>query len=137
MSSAVMKWAMGPTGVKTTHFWGPFANWGLVGASAYNALVEPVEKASPKLTAVLATYSAVFMRFAWMVIPRNYLMLATHVANETVQVYQLGRIWRHRQGGGGGAGEPGAGQAGAPAAAGGGAGGAAGTGTAAPPPVLK
>jgi hypothetical protein len=30
--------------------------------------------------------SGLFMRFAWMVQPRNYLLLACHAANETVQV---------------------------------------------------
>jgi hypothetical protein len=31
-------------------------------------------------------HSGLFMRFAWMVQPRNYLLLACHAANETVQV---------------------------------------------------
>lgn len=34
-----------------------------------------------------------FMRFAWMVRPRNYLMLATHIANEGAQCTQLYRKW--------------------------------------------
>jgi len=41
--------------------------------------------------AVLAGYSAVFMRFAWMVQPRNYLLLYCHVCNEAAQLTQLGR----------------------------------------------
>ncbi len=35
--------------------------------------------------------SGLFMRFAWMVQPRNYLLLACHAANETVQVASLAR----------------------------------------------
>jgi hypothetical protein len=32
-----------------------------------------------------------FMRFAWQVQPRNYLLLACHACNEAVQLTQLGR----------------------------------------------
>lgn len=35
------------------------------------------------------------MRFAWMVKPRNYLLLACHVSNEAVQLTQLGRKIRY------------------------------------------
>lgn len=47
--------------------------------------------------AAMCVYSALFMRFAWMVQPRNYLLLACHVSNETVQLYQLSR-WAKGQG---------------------------------------
>lgn len=39
----------------------------------------------------MCVYSCLFMRFAWMVKPRNYLLLACHASNETVQLYQLSR----------------------------------------------
>lgn len=39
----------------------------------------------------MCIYSCLFMRFAWMVKPRNYLLLACHASNETVQLYQLSR----------------------------------------------
>jgi type II secretory pathway component PulF len=45
----------------------------------------------------MCIYSALFMRFAWMVQPRNYLLLACHVSNETVQLYQFSR-WAKGQG---------------------------------------
>lgn len=32
MSSAFARWVNSPTGPKTTHFWGPVANWGFVAA---------------------------------------------------------------------------------------------------------
>ena len=41
--------------------------------------------------AVLAVYSMLFMRFAWMVQPRNYLLLACHTSNVAAQTYQLNR----------------------------------------------
>lgn len=42
----------------------------------------------------MCIYSCLFMRFAWMVQPRNYLLLACHASNETVQLYQLSRWYR-------------------------------------------
>ena len=43
------------------------------------------------VSTALCIYSGLFMRFAWMVQPRNYLLLACHGANEVVQLIQLGR----------------------------------------------
>lgn len=40
---------------------------------------------------VMCIYSALFMRFAWAISPRNYLLFACHAANETVQLNQLRR----------------------------------------------
>ena len=38
MSSGILKALMNPeNGIKTTHFWGPVANWGLVGSAVYDA----------------------------------------------------------------------------------------------------
>jgi hypothetical protein len=39
----------------------------------------------------LCVYSMLFMRFAYMVQPRNWLLFACHASNETVQLTQLGR----------------------------------------------
>ncbi|MFS8034884.1 putative mitochondrial pyruvate carrier [Helianthus anomalus] len=44
----------------------------------------------------MCVYSDLFMRFAWMVQPRNYLLLACHASNETVQLYQLSRFAKHQ-----------------------------------------
>ena len=90
MSSSLMAFINSPTGPKTTHFWGPVANWGLV-AAAIADMSKPAETISVNMTAVLCGYSLLFMRFAWMVTPRNYLLLVTHVCNESVQSYQLAR----------------------------------------------
>lgn len=42
---------------------------------------------SGKMTAALSLYSILFMRFAWQVQPRNYLLLMVHAVNEGAQVY--------------------------------------------------
>ncbi|KAK9292954.1 hypothetical protein L1049_020936 [Liquidambar formosana] len=96
MVSSFRAFLNSPVGPKTTHFWGPVANCGLVSAALVDTK-KPPEMISRNMTAVLCVYSALFMRFAWMVQPRNYLLLATHVSNESVQLYQLSR-WAKAQG---------------------------------------
>lgn len=88
-------WISSPTGPKTTHFWGPVANWGIVLAAMVD-MNKSADKISPAMTGTLAFYSLLFMRFAWMVTPRNYLLLACHAANEGAQVYQFSRWLKHR-----------------------------------------
>jgi hypothetical protein len=41
---------------------------------------------------VLCVYSALFMKFAIDVQPRNYLLFACHATNEVCQLVQLGRF---------------------------------------------
>lgn len=43
------------------------------------------------VAAAMCVYSMLFMRFAWVVKPRNLLLLSCHMCNETVQLYQLSR----------------------------------------------
>lgn len=47
----------------------------------------------------MCIYSLLFMRFAWEISPRNYLLMACHAANETVQLNQLRRWyqWHSKQ----------------------------------------
>ncbi|KAA8542145.1 hypothetical protein F0562_023297 [Nyssa sinensis] len=70
--------------------------WGFI-AAALADMQKPPEMISGNMTAVLCIYSALFMRFSWMVQPRNHLLLAFHVSNESVQLYQLSR-WAKAQG---------------------------------------
>ena len=85
-----MTWANGPTGLRTVHAWGPIANWGIV-LAAIADMNKPAELISPNMTGVMIVYSGLFMRFAWMVRPRNYLLLACHATNECAQLIQMGR----------------------------------------------
>ena len=93
--SAFMTWVNSPAGPKTTHFWGPVANWGLVLAGLVD-MKKPAEAISINMSAVLCGYSLLFLRFAWMVNTRNYLLLSCHMCNETVQGYQLSRALNHK-----------------------------------------
>ena len=72
-----------PVGPKTVHFWGPMANWALVIAALMDAN-KPVEQISERMTITLYLYSLMFMRFAWRVAPRNYLLLSCHTVNSAV-----------------------------------------------------
>jgi len=80
----------------STHFWGPLANWGFVIAGLADMQKSP-EIISTPMTSALCIYSLLFMRFAWMVRPRNILLLTCHISNETVQLIQIGRKihWEH------------------------------------------
>ena len=75
---------IGPTGPKTIHFWGPVANWGFVLAGILD-MNKPMERVSEKMVATLALYSAFFMRFAWRVQPRNFILFACHFCNCSAQ----------------------------------------------------
>jgi len=44
------------------------------------------------ICAALCVYSALFMRFAWKVQPRNMLLFACHFSNEALQLLQLARF---------------------------------------------
>ncbi|KAJ4729422.1 Mitochondrial pyruvate carrier [Melia azedarach] len=85
-----------PIGPKTTHFWGPVFNWSLP-IAAFLDRKKPPELISGNMTGVMCVYSALFMRFAWMVQPRNLHLLVCHASNETVQLYQFSR-WAKAQG---------------------------------------
>ena len=73
-----------PVGPRTIHFWGPVANWGFVIAGLAD-LQKPMERVSSQMTLTLMAYSAMFMRFAWRVAPRNYILFACHACNFTAQ----------------------------------------------------
>lgn len=80
-------------GWRTTHFWGPVANWGIALAGVYDMTQKDASYISTPMTGTLALYSVAFMRFAWRVSPRNYILFACHVFNEGVQLTQLYRRW--------------------------------------------
>ncbi|PPQ80815.1 hypothetical protein CVT25_001940 [Psilocybe cyanescens] len=102
MSSTFYTWLRSPAAREyffSTHFWGPVANWGLP-LAALADLKKDEEMISGTMTTALMCYSMVFMRFAWRVQPRNYLLFACHATNATaqsVQEYRFVNYW-HRGG---------------------------------------
>ncbi|EJF66730.1 hypothetical protein DICSQDRAFT_164572 [Dichomitus squalens LYAD-421 SS1] len=106
MASKVVQWLQSPAAREyffSTHFWGPVANWGLP-LAAIADLNKTEDVISGPMTTALASYShrihtsrtpppsLVFMRFAWRVQPRNYLLFACHATNATAQLIQGGRF---------------------------------------------
>ncbi|TFY76958.1 hypothetical protein EWM64_g7054 [Hericium alpestre] len=90
MASTFVNWLRSPAAREyffSTHFWGPVANWGLP-LAAIADLSKDEEVISGPMTTALASYSLVFMRFAWRVQPRNYLLFACHATNATAQLTQ-------------------------------------------------
>ncbi|KAF8700306.1 hypothetical protein RHS03_06676, partial [Rhizoctonia solani] len=95
MASTFVSWLRSPAGREyffSTHFWGPVANWGLPLAAIADLTGKDEEMISGTMTTALASYSMVFMRFAWRVQPRNYLLFACHATNATAQTAQLARF---------------------------------------------
>lgn len=88
-------WITSPTGPMTTHFWGPVANWGLGLSGAYDAMNFGPEMINERMSATQVVYSALFMRFAWQVQPRNYILFACHGFNVSAQSNQVRRWGQH------------------------------------------
>ncbi|XP_013007362.2 mitochondrial pyruvate carrier 1-like protein [Cavia porcellus] len=78
----------------STHFWGPVANWGLP-LAAFNDMKKPPDIISGRMTTALFLYSLAFMRFAYRVQPRNYLLMTCHCANVVAQGMQGSRYLRY------------------------------------------
>lgn len=94
MSDKIMAFINSPVGPRTTHFWGPIANWGFVLAGIMDSN-KPPELISTRMTAVLLFYSCLFMRFALRVQPKNYLLFSCHFSNASCQAYLLQRKLRY------------------------------------------
>ncbi|KIM48218.1 hypothetical protein M413DRAFT_439938 [Hebeloma cylindrosporum] len=97
MSSTFFTWLRSPAAREyffSTHFWGPVANWGLP-IAAFADLTKDEEVISGTMTTALMCYSTVFMRFAWRVQPRNYLLFACHATNASLQAIQDTRFVRY------------------------------------------
>jgi len=84
-------WLASPTGPMTTHFWGPVANWGLSLSAIYDANTKGPEIINERMSATQVVYSGLFVRFAWCVEPRNYILFTCHTANVLAQTNQLRR----------------------------------------------
>ena len=63
----------------------------MVLAAVADATTRGPEIISLPLTVTMCVYSVLFMRFAWVVQPRNYLLLTCHAFNEVAQLNQLRR----------------------------------------------
>ncbi|KAF4027802.1 Mitochondrial pyruvate carriers domain-containing protein [Phytophthora infestans] len=96
MASRLRYFINSPTGPKTTHFWGPVANWGFV-LAAMADMQKPADVISINMT---SGYPVDLQSDLYAVRvdgeARNYLLLACHASNETAQLYQLQRGVRYQ-----------------------------------------
>ena len=67
-----------------------------MGAAVYDASFKGPEIIDVTMTGVMIGYSSLFMRFAWAVQPRNYLLFACHSFNVTAQLNQLRRAVEYK-----------------------------------------
>jgi len=98
MASQFANWIRSPAARQyffSTHFWGPVANWGLPLAAISDIVNRDEEVISGVMSPTLALYSIIFMRFAWRVQPRNYLLFACHATNATAQLVQEARWYNY------------------------------------------
>uniref|UniRef100_A0A8C0U5L3 Mitochondrial pyruvate carrier n=1 Tax=Cyanistes caeruleus TaxID=156563 RepID=A0A8C0U5L3_CYACU len=91
----LFEWKTMMVHLNSTHFWGPVANWGLP-VAAFNDMKKSPEIISGRMTFALCCYSLTFMRFAYKVQPRNWLLFACHFTNEVAQLIQGGRLIKYR-----------------------------------------
>ena len=89
----------GPGWWKSPEFWGglgALAGWGMSGAAIYDASQQGPEVISLTMTPVLIVYSTLFARWAWVVQPRNLLLMWCHITNVAAQGNQLRRALEFR-----------------------------------------
>ena len=80
-------------------FWGGLgaaAGWGMSISAIYDAAQQGPEVISLTMTPVLIVYSTLFARWAWVVKPRNLLLMGCHVTNVAAQLNQLRRALEHK-----------------------------------------
>jgi len=85
--------------MKTAQFWGTLgamANWGLAGSAMYDAYFKGPEIISMNMTCVQIGYSTLFARWAWVVQPRNLLLMSCHITNVFAQSNQLRRCIEYK-----------------------------------------
>eukprot|EP01017_Pseudomicrothorax_dubius_P000851 TRINITY_DN0_c2777_g1_i2.p1 TRINITY_DN0_c2777_g1~~TRINITY_DN0_c2777_g1_i2.p1 ORF type:complete len:106 (-),score=24.25 TRINITY_DN0_c2777_g1_i2:29-346(-) len=90
----LVKFWNSPVGPKTTHFWGPVMNWGFVVQGIIDR-DRPAERLSRNMQAVLSVYSLLFMRFAYRVQPRNWLLFGMHFTNFWLQFRLFARRMKY------------------------------------------
>jgi hypothetical protein len=83
----------------SAEFWGglgAIAGWGMSGAAIYDASLQGPEVISLTMTPVLIVYSTLFARWAYVVKPRNLLLMWCHVTNVAAQSNQLRRALEYK-----------------------------------------
>jgi len=85
-----------PAGPKTVFFWAPTMKWCLVGAGIAD-IARPAEKLSVTQSGALAATGVIWARYSMVIIPKNYNLFCVNIFVGATGIYQLARIFNHRQ----------------------------------------
>ncbi|XP_064472988.1 mitochondrial pyruvate carrier 2-like [Ornithodoros turicata] len=85
-----------PAGPKTIFFWAPAFKWALV-IAGIGDLARPAEKLSASQSTALAATGVIWSRYSMVIIPKNYNLFSVNVFVGATGIYQLLRIYWHRQ----------------------------------------
>ncbi len=80
-----------PNATRFVGYVGAAANWLIPIAGARNLVSQDANNINPVMTATLLVYSTIFWRWAIAISPPNWLLMACHTANATVQASTLGK----------------------------------------------
>ncbi|KAJ3416453.1 Mitochondrial pyruvate carrier 2 [Chytridiales sp. JEL 0842] len=84
------------SGPKTIFFWAPTMKWGIV-LAGLSDLNRPVEKLSFQQNFALAATGCIWARYATVITPINYNLMAVNIFVGASGLYQLARIWKYEQ----------------------------------------
>jgi len=85
-----------PAGPKTIFFWAPAFKWALV-IAGIGDMARPAEKLSPAQSTALAATGIIWSRYSMVIIPKNWSLFSVNVFVGLTGLYQLNRIYKHRQ----------------------------------------
>ncbi|CCF58372.1 hypothetical protein KAFR_0E02190 [Kazachstania africana CBS 2517] len=83
------------TGPRTVHFWAPTLKWGLV-IAGISDMKRPVEKLSGAQNLSLLATASIWMRWSFVILPKNYLLATINCFLASTAGYQIFRITDYR-----------------------------------------
>ena len=95
-STAFQRFLNHPAGPKTIHFWAPAMKWSLV-IAGLGDLQRPAESLSVSQSVALAATGIIWSRYSMVIIPKNYSLLSVNLFVGATGLFQLYRIYNHRQ----------------------------------------
>jgi len=75
---------------------GALAGWGMSGSAIYDSFNQGPEVISLTMTPVLIVYSSLFAWWAWVIVPKNLLLMSCHMANVAAQCNQMRRAVEYK-----------------------------------------
>ncbi|KAH8390861.1 hypothetical protein KR215_001020 [Drosophila sulfurigaster] len=86
-----------PAGPKTVFFWAPLGKWTLVLAGLSDLLNRPPQVVSVNQSGILATTGLIWSRYSFVIIPKNYSLLAVNLVVFATQGWLVVKALRWRR----------------------------------------